>query len=123
MHNCIEKYRDLFADDLERRLSVKEDKLPPALALGLTTLLNPLFELEPRIVGCGLMTSEKYRLSRKAVILLLHDILDKRHQKMQVDTVVIISTKKYYSIPFQAILIGAFNAISIELFIVYYHKH
>jgi hypothetical protein len=75
MHDCIEKYRDLFANDLERRLAVTEDKLPPAL--GVTTLLNPLFGLEPRIVGCGLMTSEQYRLSRKAVISLLHDILDK----------------------------------------------
>jgi hypothetical protein len=75
MHDCIEKYRDLFADDLERRLSITEDKLPPAL--GVTTLLNPLFGLEPKIVGCGLMTFEQYRLSRKAVISLLHDILDK----------------------------------------------
>jgi hypothetical protein len=75
MHDCIEKYRDLFADGLERRLSVTEYKLPPAF--GVTTLLNPLFGLEPKIVGCGLMIFEQYRLSQKAVISLLHDIMDK----------------------------------------------
>ena len=39
----IVKYCDAYADDLEARLKLTEDKLPPALSV--STLLNPLFWL------------------------------------------------------------------------------
>jgi hypothetical protein len=47
----IIKYCDAYADDLEARLKLTEDKLPPALSV--STLLNPLFGLEAKIVGSG----------------------------------------------------------------------
>ena len=75
MHESFEKYREVFADDLEARLDIAADKLPVSLAV--TTLLNPIFGLESRIVGSGLMTQTQYTWVRKSVIGLLHDILDK----------------------------------------------
>jgi hypothetical protein len=75
MHDCIETYCDLFADDLERRLGITDDKLPPSLAV--TTLLNPIFGLESKVVGTGLMTESQYKHARKSIISLMHDILDR----------------------------------------------
>jgi hypothetical protein len=42
---------------LEARLKLTEDKLPPALSVSI--LLNPLFGLEAKIVGSGLMTQDQ----------------------------------------------------------------
>jgi hypothetical protein len=44
-------YCDAYADDLEACLKLDEDKLSPALSV--STLLNPLFGSEAKIVGPG----------------------------------------------------------------------
>jgi hypothetical protein len=71
----IVTYPDAYADDLEAQLMLDEDKLPPALFV--STLLNPLFGLEAKIVGLGLMTQDQYTASRKLVVSMMHDIIDK----------------------------------------------
>jgi hypothetical protein len=71
----IVKYCDAYADDLEACLKLTEDKLPPALSV--STLLNPLFGLEAKIVGSGLMTQDQYNASRKLVVSMMHNIIDK----------------------------------------------
>ncbi len=71
----IVMYCDAYADDLEARLKLDEDKLPPALSV--STLLNPLFSLESKIVGLGLMTQDQYTASRKLVVSMMHNIFDK----------------------------------------------
>jgi hypothetical protein len=75
MDSCIEKYRDEYASDLEKRLSLNADKLTTAYAV--STLLNPVFGLEPKIVGSGLMTEGQYRHARSKVLSMMHDIMDK----------------------------------------------
>jgi hypothetical protein len=59
MDDVIEKYRCVYANNLENRLGIKKDKLPKALSI--STLLNPTFGLLPKIVGSGLMTGDQYR--------------------------------------------------------------
>jgi hypothetical protein len=54
----IEKYCDTYTKDLEERLCLQKDKLPTAIAI--STLLNLVFGLRPRIVGCGLMSNRQY---------------------------------------------------------------
>ena len=49
MEDVIEVYRDTYAKDLEKRLNLKDDKLHKAMSI--LTLLNPIFELKPRVVG------------------------------------------------------------------------
>ena len=71
----IEKYREEYANDLEKRLKLNDTKLPPALAV--STLLNPLFGLETKIVGAGLMTQEQYNSARRLVVRMMHDIIDR----------------------------------------------
>ncbi len=71
----IVTYCDAYADDLEACLKLDEDKLPPALSV--STLLNPLFCLEAKNVGLGLMTQDQYTASRKLVVSMMHDIIDK----------------------------------------------
>jgi hypothetical protein len=58
MEEVIEKYCDTYAKDLEERLCLQKDKLTTAMAI--STLLNPIFGLRPRIVGCGLMSDRQY---------------------------------------------------------------
>jgi hypothetical protein len=60
---------------LEARLKIDEDKFPPALSV--STSLNSLFGLEAKIVGLGLMTQDQYTASRKLVVSMMHDIIDK----------------------------------------------
>ncbi len=59
----IVTYPDAYADDLEACLKLDKDKLPPALSV--STLLNPHFGLEAKIVGLELMTQDQYTASRK----------------------------------------------------------
>jgi hypothetical protein len=54
----IVTYCDAYTDDLEARLKLDEDNLPPALSV--SSLLNPLFGLEAKIVGLGLMTQDQF---------------------------------------------------------------
>ena len=62
MKDVIEIYRATYANDFEQRLSLKDDKLPTAMSV--STLLNPIFGLKPRIIGCGLMSDRKYDTAR-----------------------------------------------------------
>jgi hypothetical protein len=76
MDDVIEKYRHVYANNLENRLGIKKDKLPEALSI--STLLNPTFGLLPKIVGSGLMTGNQYRRARVDLICKMQDILDTR---------------------------------------------
>ena len=74
MKDVIEVYRDTYANDLERRLGLKDDKLPTAMSV--STLLNPIFGLKPRIIGCGLMSDRQYDRARMDLLHKMQDILD-----------------------------------------------
>ena len=74
MEDVIETYRDTYVNDLERGLGLKDDKLPTAMSV--STLLNPIFGLKPRIIGCGLMGDRQYENARKDLIQKMQDILD-----------------------------------------------
>ncbi|KAL7484514.1 hypothetical protein ACHAW6_010144 [Cyclotella cf. meneghiniana] len=52
MDAVIETYCDVYAINLEERLGIGKEKLTTALSI--STFLNPLFDLKPRIVGSGL---------------------------------------------------------------------
>jgi hypothetical protein len=58
MHPSIENYRSLYAEDLSQPLGLNETRLKPELTF--SVLLSPLFGLEKRIVGAGLLTSTQY---------------------------------------------------------------
>jgi hypothetical protein len=66
MEEVIEKYCDTYAKDLEERLCLQKDKLPTAMAI--STLLNPIFGLRPRIFGCGLMSDGQYNQARRDLV-------------------------------------------------------
>jgi hypothetical protein len=74
MEDIIEVYRDTYAQDLQKRLNLNDDKLPRALSI--STLLNPIFGLKPRVVGCGMMTDRQYDRARKDLVQSMQDILD-----------------------------------------------
>ena len=74
MEKVIEKYCDTYAKDLEERLCLQKDKLPTAMSI--STLLNPIFGLRPRIVGCGLMSDRQYDQARRDLVQKMQDILD-----------------------------------------------
>ena len=76
MDDCIITYLQEYANDLETRLQVGSDvnKLPVTLAV--STLLNPMFGLEPLIVGSGLMSSTQYNNARKSLLHMMQDYLD-----------------------------------------------
>ncbi len=56
--DVIETSRDVYATALEEMLGIGQDKLPTALSI--STLLNLLFGLKPRIIGSGLMSDHQY---------------------------------------------------------------
>ena len=62
MKDVIEIYRATYANDFEQRLSLKDDKLPTAMSV--STLLNTIFGLKSRIIGCGLMSDRQYDRAR-----------------------------------------------------------
>ncbi len=74
MKDVIEIYRDTYANDLEKQLNLKDDKLPTAMSV--STLLNPIFGLKQRIVGCGLMSDRQYDRARRDLVQKMQDILD-----------------------------------------------
>ena len=74
MEDVIEVYRDTYAKDLEKRLNLNDDKLHKAMSI--STLLNPIFGLKPRVVGCGLMSDRQYDRARKDLVQNMQDILD-----------------------------------------------
>ena len=52
MDPLVDTYQEIYANDLERRLIIKNDKLPAALSI--LTLLNQMCGGKPLIVGSGL---------------------------------------------------------------------
>jgi hypothetical protein len=76
MDPLIETYRDVYAEDLEKRLQIDNDKLPPGL--GVATLLNPMFGLKPKVIGSELMSDEQYNNSRADLVCQMQDILDEK---------------------------------------------
>jgi hypothetical protein len=75
MHPYIERYCDVYSKDLADHLSLNDRHLPDALAT--TTLLNPMFGNEKRIVGSGLMSEGKYLKAWQHLFCIMQDILDK----------------------------------------------
>ena len=59
MESVIQTYREVYSNDLEERIGINtNDRLPTAL--GLVTLLNPMFGLKPIVIGAGLMNESQY---------------------------------------------------------------
>ncbi len=83
IEEVIEKYHGTYAKDLEERLCLQKDKLPTAMAI--STLLNPIFGLRPRIVGCGLMSDRQYDQARRDLVRMIQDILDARLPTINVE--------------------------------------
>ena len=63
MDPMIEKYRMLYAKDLSQHVGLNENHLPNALTF--SVLLNPMFGLEQRIVGSGLLTKEQFYRAKR----------------------------------------------------------
>ena len=55
----IQTYCEVYADDLEQRIGIDVDARLPT-ALGMATLLNPMFGLRPKVTRTGLMNEEQY---------------------------------------------------------------
>ncbi len=67
MDPMIEKHRMLYAQDLAKHVGLNENYLPNALTFSI--LLNPLFGLEQRIVGSGLLTEEQFVRAKRGTYL------------------------------------------------------
>ena len=67
MDPTIEKYRMVYAQDLAKRVGLN-DNLPNALTF--SVLLNPLFGLQQRIVGSGLLTEGQFTNAKRGMYLL-----------------------------------------------------
>jgi hypothetical protein len=74
-HPCIETYRKVYADDLSQRLGLGKNTLSPAFAI--STLLNPMFGRKPNIIGAKLMTEEQYERSRRSIVRLIKDEMER----------------------------------------------
>ena len=92
MDDCIITYLQEYANDLETRLQVGSDvnKLPVTLAV--STLLNPMFGLEPLIVGSGLMSSTQYNNARKSLLHMMQDYLDAKQPMKHWAKVIAVKT-------------------------------
>ena len=67
MDPLIEKYRVLYAEDLVRRIGLNANHLPNALTF--SVLLNPMFGLEQRIIGSGLLTKEQFYKAKRGTFI------------------------------------------------------
>ena len=74
MDAVIKTYWDIHATDLEDRLGIGQDKLPASLSI--STLLNPLLGLKPRIVCSSLMSDCQYSKAKMELLHKMQDILD-----------------------------------------------
>ena len=68
MDPMIEKYHMLYAQDLAQCVGLNANHLPNALTFSI--LLNPMFGLEQRIVGSGLLTKEQFYRAKRGVHFL-----------------------------------------------------
>lgn len=60
----VEKYCEVYTEDLARRVGLSSTFLPPALTM--SVLLNPLFGLQSRIIGAGLLKRLQYARARSS---------------------------------------------------------
>jgi hypothetical protein len=67
MDPLIEKYRVLYAEDLVRRIGLNAKHLPNALTF--SVLLNPMFGLEQRIIGSGLLIKEQFYKAKRGTFI------------------------------------------------------
>ena len=77
MNPLIETYHEVYADDLEARIGVNGDRV--TTALGVATLLNPMFGLKPKVVGSELMSGDQYDKARVELICQMQDIMDDKY--------------------------------------------
>ena len=85
----------MYANDLEECIGIKSYKLPAAL--GVTTLLNPMFGLKPEVVGSGLITDAQYDEARSDLFYQMQDILDEKfsHWIVQATAAILIVLMRY----------------------------
>ena len=72
MDPAVEKYCDLYAQDLSQRLGLDANELPTSLTNHV--LMNPMFGREKRVTNSGLLTKKQYnrgRLSEYGVCIML----------------------------------------------------
>ncbi len=62
MDPLVEKYCKLYTDDLARRVGLKDKYLSPGFTNNI--ILNPMFGLQSKIVGAGLLTERHYIRAR-----------------------------------------------------------
>ena len=68
MDLIIEKYCMLYSQDIAQRVGLNAKYLQNALTF--SVLLNPLFGLEQRIVGLGLLTKEQFDRAKRGMYFL-----------------------------------------------------
>ena len=83
MTSEVAKYREVYANDLEARLSLNEDSLPTTMAV--SALLNPMFGRKPTIVGSGMMTETQYENAERTLLHMMIDILDAKNPNLDAD--------------------------------------
>ena len=64
MAPCVQKYCKVYAEDLARRTGLSSKYLPPAMTMNV--LLNPLFGLQSKIIGTGLLKRLQYARARSS---------------------------------------------------------
>ncbi len=72
MHPSIAKYQSLYVDDLSQHLGLNETRIKPELTFSI--LLNPLYGLQKRIEGAGLLTPTQYSRARSDRLECMLDI-------------------------------------------------
>lgn len=80
MHAHIKTLLEEYANDLEKRLGVGSDVTRLPVALAVSALLNPMFGLEPLIVGSGLMSETQYHNARNTLLRMMQDYFDAKEQ-------------------------------------------
>ena len=64
MAPCVQKYCEVYVEDLARRTGLSSKYLPPAMTMNV--LLNPLFGLQSKIIGTGLLNCLQYVRARSS---------------------------------------------------------
>ena len=86
MDPLVQIFCEVYAEDLVERIGLDRRKLP--VALGVATLLNPMFGLKSNVVGSGLMTHAQYDAARNELICELQDIMDETAPPVYIATAV-----------------------------------
>ena len=64
MAPCVQKYCEVYTEDLARRTGLSSKYLAPAMTMNV--LLNPLFGLQSKIIGAGLLKRLQYARARSS---------------------------------------------------------